>query len=121
MELMGKRGVSSDESDPEGNPEAPCFRIISPAWRSAELAILLRDLDKHVLDRCQPLVGNRKKRAKPHRVRKLAHPELFNEKATAPPGLPRNCYDDAWYDQLAGWKRRELDAGPNHEFTGVGP
>jgi hypothetical protein len=122
MKTMGRNGVSSDESDPDEGSSAlspSAFRIISPIWRSAEMATFLRGLDKGVLERKLPLAGHRKRRGQPTRRRKLPEPEYFNEQAIAPLDLPRNCYDDAWYEKLPGWAKRKIAPQSDYDFVGL--
>jgi hypothetical protein len=120
IERMGKNGVSSDESDSETGSPAKAFRIISPTWRSLELKTFLRGLDPLVLDRARPIIGERKRRGQPPRLRILRTPEDQNDLVPAPRGLPRNCYATDWYEDLPGWAQRALLVEDHdHDFLGV--
>jgi hypothetical protein len=123
MDKMGRAGVSSDESDSEAGSSkhsANAFWIISPTWRSPQLATFLRGLDPIVIVQTQPRVGERKRRGQPPRLRKLPDPERFNDSVLAPPGLPRNCYNNEWYDKLPQWAKNQVSAtDEDYNFLGV--
>jgi hypothetical protein len=113
MHKLGRNAVSSDESDSDqgsSTVNANGYRVISPTWRSPPLTTFLRSLDQITLDHARPIIGERKRRGQPPRLRKVPKPERFNDAVPAPAGLPRNCYDDKWYESLPDWARKQLAA-----------
>ena len=103
VETLGRDGTSSDES--EGEPEDPgrVFTTKKMTWRrnmTKELTIL----DK---ERFQDKFIFRQKGSKPTpRIRRADGPETVR---SAPHGLPRQFYDDDWYDALPMEAKRKLE------------
>lgn len=106
MTLVTSQGVSSDESDSEEDSTPKAFRRISPAWRSEDLRDFMWSLDSDIQASRRPKVGHRSVRGAEPRRRKFS--PLTNHEAPAPPGLPRNCYDDDWLKTLTAKQLRDL-------------
>ena len=100
---LGVDGYSSDESSSEGY-----YLVHHLPWRSHRVQPFIEQaIDAH------PTVningnslpgGQMRKRIYP------TNPEI--SLSAAPEGLPRNLYDDAWYNSLSYANQRALDAGP---------
>ncbi|KAJ7207660.1 hypothetical protein C8J57DRAFT_1098216 [Mycena rebaudengoi] len=92
LESLGVDGMSSDESEADGNDHIQ-YKILTPAWRASIVAAWLRMFDTlyHILRRSgdvQALRGSF-----PH-LRILTHQK--SSKKTFVPGLPINVYDEGW-------------------------
>ncbi|KAI6095734.1 hypothetical protein EV401DRAFT_1167181 [Pisolithus croceorrhizus] len=114
MQLIGSQGVSSDESD-TGLEGQKVYRMISPAWRSEELADLMRSIDSTIISNRRPRVGHRAIRGQEPRQRIPS--DLVNEDAVAPPGLPLNCYKESWLMSLLPSERNKLKAIMNKSYN----
>ncbi|KAI5987372.1 hypothetical protein EDD15DRAFT_2173637, partial [Pisolithus albus] len=114
MQLIGSQGVSSDESD-TGLEGQKVYRMISPAWRSEELADLMRSIDSTIISNRRPRVGHRAIRGQEPRRRIPS--DLVNEDAVAPLGLPLNCYKEGWLMSLLPSKRKKLKALTNKSYN----
>lgn len=115
MHLMGRNCVSSDESDDSSDKFAEsdvnvdkCRHVVAPVWRSPELTTFIRGLDVEVEKRKQPVLGQKRKARSRRVFRKVDSPERLNENAKAPHGLPKNCYDEGWYNNLHPFRQRQL-------------
>lgn len=105
---LGVDGMSSDEEVVTAGMKE--FRIIRKPWRNAAITPWLRDLD--VLDhRDRGGVGQGRE---PHaRIPHSNGASVSNRPAVKQ--LPRNAYDDDWWNSQSGTRRRELevDTGAN--------
>ncbi|KAJ8580928.1 hypothetical protein M405DRAFT_752613 [Rhizopogon salebrosus TDB-379] len=99
-----RSAMSGDETDAMGPPKV--FRIIEQEWQSNEFRTFMRTLDSiYQAEWANPhgrhcVPGNapwtRAVRGK-------------TEAGHAPRGLPRNCYDQEWYDNLRPFQQRQLE------------
>jgi hypothetical protein len=99
MRTMGVNGVSSDESDNEDD-----YIRVSPGWRSEQLAQFLWSLDEEIARHRTAKVGQRRRRG--NKARRRVFSALVNNDTLGPPGLPRNCYDEDWLNNLRPHERR---------------
>ncbi|KAH7921122.1 hypothetical protein BV22DRAFT_988912, partial [Leucogyrophana mollusca] len=98
MQSLTHHCVSSDEAEGEGDDKR--FASKTPVWRSNELTAFLWRLDEVISAHRVPKVGhNVVKGNQPHRHYHPTPPR-FSTTSIAPPGLPINCYDPAWYESL---------------------
>ncbi|SJL15218.1 uncharacterized protein ARMOST_18704 [Armillaria ostoyae] len=100
LNLLGREGISSDESDGEGGPCMVKWRT----WRSSELTQLLDITDesydwKNAYSNARP--GNR-----PHE--RIRHRRATALKRAPIRGLPINFYDRDWYQLLMDVEKRLL-------------
>ncbi|SJL15204.1 uncharacterized protein ARMOST_18690 [Armillaria ostoyae] len=100
LNLLGREGISSDESDGEGGP---CM-VKRRTWRSSELTQLLNITDesydwKNAYSNARP--GNR-----PHE--RIRHRRATALKRAPIRGLPINFYDRDWYQLLTDVEKRLL-------------
>ena len=106
-ELVSAAGIDAISSDEEGEPSRGRVReylVFDKAWRSKHLVEIYRWLDgKHA--------EMRNPHGAPIRTRFL-RPGHTRENATAPKGLPVDCYDPAYLRSLSGVRRRVLHAEP---------
>ncbi len=114
MERLGRQGVSSDESDYSRQP--PIFHRISPTWRSDELRDFLWRLDELAVEDGKCPIGKRR-RGQNQWTRQRLRTTRRNDESVAPPGLPINCYDEAWLNDLPPRQRQALDVQPEYDFT----
>lgn len=104
--------MSSDESEPEEGPtgnSAKICRVKKRPWRApiVDTYMILIDRDRNVKN----VYGNYRAGNRPH-VR-LRPAKVQSIPVWIPPGLPRNLYDDAWYNTLSTSLKRDLDAKGN--------
>lgn len=103
-EALGHDGHSSDESD-DGDKKV----VLCKEWRSAEVNELLRFIDDNRTTKNAygtPLPGSTPS------VRVWGRHGPFSQKS-AVAGLPRNFYDNVWFDALTEIEKAHLDAlGP---------
>ncbi|KIK12925.1 hypothetical protein PISMIDRAFT_119995, partial [Pisolithus microcarpus 441] len=102
---LGSQGMSSDESEDE-NARMISYPQVYPAWHSAQLASLLWKVDDVTATNVSIQIGKCKKLGTQLRVH--PHHDKVNEEATAPPGLPCNCYDANWLMKLSERQKHEL-------------
>jgi hypothetical protein len=105
MLRMGRDGASSDESD--GSSDG-CRHVVRPVWRSSQLTTFVRGLDAEIEQRKKPVLGQKRKTRSRRVFRKVDSPERVNQNAKAPLDLPRNCYDEDWYNSLHPCMQRRL-------------
>jgi hypothetical protein len=115
LEQMDVNGVSSDVSDPNCE-EGREFTRVSPVWRSDQLAGFLWRLDEVVKHNRIPKIGHRRIRGQQPRIRHHSTTQI-NHEALAPPGLPRNCYSEAWLATLRPHELNDLRAKDNYDFN----
>ncbi|KAH7920024.1 hypothetical protein BV22DRAFT_987510, partial [Leucogyrophana mollusca] len=107
--------VSSDEAEGDGSDK--CFASKTPIWRSNEFSAFLWRLDEVIAARRVPKVGHNVVKGNPPRRRYHPTPPCVSTTSIAPPGLPINCYDPAWYKSLQEHEIASLDAiMTNYEF-----
>ncbi|KAJ7256722.1 hypothetical protein C8J57DRAFT_999762, partial [Mycena rebaudengoi] len=92
LESLGVDGMSSDESETDGNDHIQ-YKILVPVWRASVATAWLRMFDSlyHILRRSGDVQALRG--AFPHQ-RILTQQK--NSKNTFVPGLPINVYDASW-------------------------
>jgi len=115
MQSLTSQGVSSDESDSGDDTSHKAFRRISPAWRSEDLQGFMWALDCVIQANRRPKVSHCSIRGAEPRRRLLGSTK--NDNAIAPPGLPRNCYDEAWLSTLTAKELRMLNVRDAYDFT----
>ncbi|TFK65465.1 hypothetical protein BDN72DRAFT_900691 [Pluteus cervinus] len=117
--------MSDDEAENDG-PENKRWNIISVKWRSHDLTEMLRKLDSIYFENWRRPFSRRIHQEyrsttmkTPGNIPRTRIPSALSAEGVAPVGLPRNCYDDEWYNALPDWARRDLDAQENtvYDFT----
>ena len=112
MTTLGRDGMSSDETEVEDQhgyrrPYKKC-RVKRRAWRSKQLEPYMKMVDREC--NRKNVYGNDRPGNRPHvRVRPA---RKVSQRRNIPPYLPRNFYDDDWYDGLTAMQKRELAAVP---------
>lgn len=93
MSAAGVHGVSSDESSDElvCAAEDKTLRV-SPIWRSLAFEKWQHSVDIMAQELSNPRVGTRQRPGANPRYRQPSN--RVNHSAVAPPGLPRNCYNE---------------------------
>ena len=97
VNYLGTQAVSSDESENDARRTHNYPRVY-PRWRSEQLAALMWLADAVATENDAIPLGTRKKSGALFRFR--PHTGKYNDQATAPVGLPRNCYDSKWLASL---------------------
>jgi len=114
MEMMGKDGCSSDDTDRDESGRE-VFRRRPPVWRSVYLRDLLQNLDRKIMEHGST---NGRRRKGPNPRRRLDSDHANASERPAPIGLPLNCYDEG---RLAKLEKRELErlevVQSDHNFT----
>lgn len=100
VDTLGYDGNSSDETDGQQH----VIRI--KEWRSVEIRTLLDFIDKNRT--MTNAYGNRLLGTQPHLRIHRSYGPLSTHSAVA--ALPRNFYDNAWYDSLTAAARENLAA-----------
>ncbi|KAK0488170.1 hypothetical protein EDD18DRAFT_1359857 [Armillaria luteobubalina] len=108
LSLLGREGISSDESDAEGGP----YIVKRRTWRSEELTQLLDIIDSSY-DR-KNIYGNARPGNRPH-VRMRRRRATASERAPIR-GLPLNFYDRDWYQLLTNVEKQLLRPEPEMEL-----
>lgn len=113
VDILGRDGMSSDESEPdeEGEAqEAKVCRVKIRAWRAkwVDHYLTLIDQDRNVTNQ----YGNHQAGNRPH-VRKRPGTKMSVNRFV-PPGLPINLYDGNWYNSLSKYQKSDL--GPVEEL-----
>ena len=110
--LLEATNMSGDETDGAEKTHPPRWRIIIARWQSRELRNFLWSLDRmHREDWARRRTGGN-----PPRERVLR--EGYDEDGTAPVGLWRNCYDQAWLQAQPAHVIRELEiVDEDYDFT----
>ncbi|KAH7908130.1 hypothetical protein BJ138DRAFT_1208160, partial [Hygrophoropsis aurantiaca] len=111
MTKLGNCTMSSDESEVEGDEKK--FATVTPIWRSKELSAFLWRVDEAVSNQRIPKVGHNRVRGNPPRRRYRPSIARTSVKSTAPPGLPINCYDPVWRQNLREHDLMALQADPS--------
>jgi hypothetical protein len=65
-------------------------------------------LDAGIEQRKKPILGQKRKSRSRRVFRKVDSPERVNQDSKAPHDLPRNCYDEDWYNNLQPCMQRRL-------------
>lgn len=89
IDKLGAAGMSSDDSDGEDGRT-----VRKMPWRSKKITTILKIVDKDAL---RTTDGRRQRRSTARKTRR-----------NAPPGLPKNFYDDDWIASLREHERLEL-------------
>ncbi|KAI0351493.1 hypothetical protein OH77DRAFT_1461862 [Trametes cingulata] len=114
---MGPLHMSDDETDGEEVQHSPIYRIIIAAWQSEALRNFLWVLDRLWRMYWAKPENQRRKPGNHPRVR-LLRPDSKVELGEAPPGLWRNCYDEAWLKTLRPYERERLGIiDQDYDFT----
>lgn len=115
VETLGLDGMSSDESEPEENGTRRPYkkvRVKTRVWRSKTLESYLKLIDRE--RNFKNALGNDPAGTKPTIRVRPAH--NFSSTRFIPPHLPRNFYDNDWYNGLTAKLRAALQAGPPMEL-----
>lgn len=103
--------MSSDEEQNVGSHTQ--YSIIQPVWRADMVTVSLRILDALYLKaRIQGLLGN--KHSSAPRTRVSSGKQSTSGKFV--PGLPRNAYDDTWFESQPHPEYR-IQPGPPAEYA----
>ncbi|KAK0207764.1 hypothetical protein IW262DRAFT_1302429 [Armillaria fumosa] len=108
LSLLGREGISSDESDAEGGP----YIVKRRTWHSEELTQLLDIIDSSY-DR-KNIYGNARPGNRPH-VCMRCRRAMASERAPIR-GLPLNFYDHDWYQLLMDVEKQLLRPEPEMEL-----
>lgn len=100
MDKLGKDGHSSDEMEDETHV------VRLKEWRSATVTGLLQYVDRN--RKKINASGSRVAGVRAYLRIRNSHGPLSPREAVA--GLPRNFYNDAWYDSLSQIQQRQLGA-----------
>lgn len=116
LQQSGSAGCSSDESESEPDQEPAYlqkasrrakhirYRRIEPIWRGTAFRSLMYRIDDCVDDLRFSGVNFTSSRANRRRCgnvpRTRLHSNKINPSVSAPPSLPRNCYNPVWYNSL---------------------
>ncbi|KAI9059345.1 hypothetical protein FKP32DRAFT_1579936 [Trametes sanguinea] len=113
LQRLGVDGMSSDEED-IGAPYLR-YRILRKPWRSEAVTSFLRVLDAlHRWRRSRAAQGSI--RGAPPRLRFMS--TNVSENSRPVPGLPRNAYDDAWFNSRTAIQLEDLRANATaYNFT----
>ncbi|KDQ25087.1 hypothetical protein PLEOSDRAFT_1086035 [Pleurotus ostreatus PC15] len=103
---LGIDGMSSDESDTDDFPNS--FNVSYMPWRSFDVNQLLTWLDKS--KNRKNIYGNVVSGARP--VKRNRPDDATSSRRPAKFGLPRNFYNDHWYNQLTPSEQRQLSVLP---------
>ena len=111
VQLLGRDGVSSDQTEVEDGPmgsKVKVCRVKLRAWRAKWLDRYLEliDQDRNLTN----AYGNFRAGNVP-RIRKRPA-WVISEDIWVPTGLPRNFYSDDWYNSLNEFFKRKLGAKP---------
>lgn len=112
LELLGVEGMSSDESDREGDQDQ--YWILPPLWRDERLTTWLRAFDSvhHLLRKSGDPTALRG--AFPH----IRHPTKRKSDSNGfVPGLPINAYDEDWFQQQSVPKLILHPSNNQYDFT----
>ena len=103
--IMKAEHMSGDESDKDF-PDT--FKAVDARWMSTKMRTFLHALDERVQEvRANP-IGTRKPVGRPPRLRLASEGKSANSRA--PKGLPVNCYDETWLENLKPHQRIALEA-----------
>ena len=115
VDTLTAMGMSSDESDNGSSAKTSDYVIKRMPWRSRYLTELLRHIDKD-RNKTNGLGSRCRGNAPRSRVWLPGAPASTRE---APPRLPLNFYDKAWYDNLSRRDERELQAADEVELPAI--
>jgi hypothetical protein len=110
IRILGREGMSSDESGGEGS--GPPYYIRVREWRSRELIPYLQMIDRE--KRQTNAYGNRRSGNTARERQRVAAGGLSTRRAIA--GLPLNFYDKTWYAGLSARDRALLNAKPDMDM-----
>lgn len=108
--ILGREGMSSDESGGEGS--GPPYYIRVREWRSRELIPYLQMIDRE--KRQTNAYGNRRSGNTARERQRVAAGGVSTRRAIA--GLPLNFYDKTWYAGLSARDRALLNAKPDMDM-----
>ena len=114
VDTLTAAGMSSDESDNDSSGKAE-YVVKRMPWRSRYLTELLRHIDK---DRNKTNGFGGRRRGNAPRSRAW-QPGARSSKREAPPYLPKNFYDEVWYENLSGRDKRELQTAAAVELPAI--
>lgn len=112
IRLLGRDGMSSDESDHENGVVQ--YRVLIKSWRNPALTPFLRVFDaSYRRNRFVPILQNTQG-AHPHL--RLNSNKIDNSRG-AVAGLPINAYDPRWLQNLARYDREILEETALYDFS----
>lgn len=121
LSTMKRDGMSSDETatEDEGTgiggrkrlPYKKC-RVKRRVWRNKEIDPYMKIIDRHMV--VKNVFGNDRAGTKARLRVRPAH--TASDRAHIPPNLPRNFYDDEWYNSLSQKEKDDLQAQPPMEM-----
>ncbi|KAJ8074094.1 hypothetical protein PM082_012386 [Marasmius tenuissimus] len=115
FERLGVQGMSSDESEDEGdNVSERQYTIKARVWRSGGILNLMIRTDSATKQTKRSLYGNAPPGNPPRARRRLKFPA--QSKRTAVGQLPINFYDDEWLRKLSAVARGQLSPGGRWEL-----
>ena len=120
LSKLGPDGMSSDESDHQGDSGIPQFRIMRKEWRSENMTPWLRAFDRLYRDSRFRTGQEKGTENIPYRytlpgapqARGRLQPGESTSNRRIVPCLPRNAYDERWMQTLDEFEREELRASP---------
>lgn len=111
VRILGRDGMSSDESEPEEGRKVLRYkrcRVKRRQWRSREIDDLMKLIDRERA--YKNAFGNDPAGTRPRVRIRPAH--TISQNVWVPPFLPRNFYDTEWYDNLPAQSQTSLHAKP---------
>ncbi|KAI5993393.1 hypothetical protein EDC04DRAFT_2910803 [Pisolithus marmoratus] len=105
VKYLRTQGISSDESK-DKTRRMISYPHVYPCWHSQQLSALMWEVDLAILEFLSIMTGKHKKAGM--QLQNHPHSEKFNDAATAPPGLPMNCYDATWLSLLHPHSKKQL-------------
>ncbi|KAJ3563555.1 hypothetical protein NP233_g8866 [Leucocoprinus birnbaumii] len=114
---MSKDTCSGDEAESDPETHATRYVIKTPKWRNSLVTPWFRAWDALSISFRYGSDGKLLGPGQFPRIRISPSDEIEDRDAKAPPGLPRNFYDDDWYQSLDATGRRKLNAQPRIDLT----
>lgn len=118
---LSRDGMSSDETVTEDEgagiggrkrlPYKKC-RVKRRVWRNKKIDSYMKIIDRHMI--VKNVFGNDRAGTRARLRVRPAH--KASDRAHIPPKLPRNFYDDEWYNGLSQKEKDDLHAQPSVEM-----
>ncbi|KAI0371018.1 hypothetical protein BV20DRAFT_1035643 [Pilatotrama ljubarskyi] len=107
FDRLNAASMSGDETDGPKVEHSARYRIVLAEWQSEAFRTFLWRIDTKYIGYWQAPPGKRRTSGNGIRVRVLS-PDSRSEPGSAPRGLWRNCYDEAWLAKLKDCWQRDL-------------
>ncbi|KAI9057522.1 hypothetical protein FKP32DRAFT_1583544 [Trametes sanguinea] len=108
FDRLSANNMSGDETDGDQVVHSPVYRIIIAEWQSEAFRRFLWAIDAKYIDYWKSPPDSRRSKGNPPRKRVL-RPHSRTVPGTAPMGLWRNCYNDAWLAKKQEWEIEALE------------